>query len=226
MATTSNSSRRISCRLATFGLAAIALPLALNADLGAHRVPETFVTKLTAPNQTGICGQAVQFEGALMETATHGPLGGRTLVFYAASLFNASVPTDPQGRATYLFTVGDHQKAGDYPFSVSFGGTGGDQGLQPSKASATFVVKKAPTRISISDFGQGAPGIAIGLIREHDQRRISGHVAVTVNGAPFKTVSKPLTNITPPGAGPWTIACQFVGDDSYLPSSASKTVHR
>ncbi len=223
MVTTSSSSRRIPWRLASLGFAMIALPLVLKGDLGAHRVPDTFVTKLAAPSRTGMCGQTVEFEGVLTETATHGPLGGQTLVFYAGSLFNASVSTDSQGRAKYLFTVGDHQKAGAYPFSVSFGGTGGDGGLQPSKASASFVVAKAPTSISISDLQNSRPGIfvSIQLVREHDQKKISGNVAVKVNGA-----SHAPPNVTLLGTGPWNIECQFAGDDSYLSSSASKTVHR
>lgn len=47
-----------------------------------------------------------------------------------------------------------------------------------------------------------------------------------VNGALLNTVSEPLTNIVPPGNGPWNFECSFEGNDSYSPTSASRSLHR
>ena len=74
--------------------------------------------------------------------------------------------------------------------------------------------------------GPGVAVVAIHLERDYDGKKIPGNVKVKVNGALVNTVSEPLTNIVPPGNGPWNFECSFDGNDSYLPTAASRTLHR
>jgi hypothetical protein len=191
-------------------------------------------TKLSAANRAGLCGQTIEFEGVLTDGAGH-PLGGKTLVFDAPGLFHDSKETDAQGHAKRPYVVGDYRKADGYPFSVSFGG---DATYAGSKASATFLLAKSKTKIVIGDVslvynegknpGPGVPVVAIHLERDYDGKKISGNVEVRINGALVNTVSEPLTNIVPPGNGPWNFVCSFdaTTSDSYSSTSASRTLHR
>ena len=189
-------------------------------------------SKTTAANRAGLCGQTIDFEGVLTDAAGQ-PLAGKPLVFDAPGLFHDTKQTDAQGHAKRPYTVGEKQKADGYPFTVSFAG---DDGHLASKASATFLLAKAKTRIEIgavqlvynegSNPGPGVPIVSIHLERDYDSKKIPGNVKVKVNGNLVNTVSEPLTNIMPPGNGPWNFECTFDGNDSYLPTSASQTRHR
>lgn len=189
-------------------------------------------TKVAAPNRAGLCGQTIPFEAVLTD-AQGQPLAGRSLVFDAPGLFHDSKQTDAQGRAKRPYVVGDRQKADGYPFTVSYAGDGTHLA---SKASATFLLSPAKTKIEIgnvalvynegSNPGPGVAVVAVHLERDYDGKKIPGDVTVKVNGVVVNTVSEPLTNVLPPGNGPWSFECSFAGSDSYSPTSASRTLHR
>ena len=189
-------------------------------------------SKTTAANRAGLCGQTIDFEGVLTDAAGQ-PLAGKSLVFDAPGLFHDTKQTDAQGHAKRPYTVGEKQKADGYPFTVSFAG---DDTHLASKASATFLLAKAKTKIKIgsvqlvynegSNPGPGVAVVAVHLERDYDSKKIPGNVKVRVNGALVNTVSEPLTNIVPPGNGPWNFECSFDGDDSYLPTTESQNRHR
>lgn len=191
-------------------------------------------SKTTAQNRAGQCGMTIDFEGTLADAAGN-PLAGKTLVFDAPGLFHDSKQTDAQGRATRPFAVGDSRKADTYPFTVAFAG---DSTHLPSKTSASCLLVRAKTKIVIgnvelvynegSNPGPGVPVVAIHLERDADSKKIPGNVKVSINGVLVNTVSEPLTNIMPPGNGPWKFECAFeaINNDSYDPTTATRTLHR
>ena len=90
-----------------------------------------------------------------------------------------------------------------------------------SKASATFLLAKATTKIVIGDVvlvynegknpGPGVAVVAIHLERDFDGKKIPGNVKVKVNGTLTNTVSEPLTTSRRPATGRGTSSARSTG---------------